>query len=192
MKTSTRFYYVCTSDDKLFNIIVTWKDEKILKSEYFLLYFMGSSGYLRWCDYYYIGFCCVMIVKLFFIFKVVKDINLLKKEHLDNLIKIVLKCFHMKKLFFLFYSYIYRFTELQFLNARRAAVSAASALAPPTAPPSITSQATSLHGSAHPPEFHPAYRLGSYMDHLYSLQHAAAATSPSASLHGTLSIKLTL
>lgn len=80
----------------------------------------------------------------------------------------------------------YSFTELQFLNARRAAaVSAASALAPPTAaPPSITSQATSLHGASHPPEFHPAYRLGSYMDHLYSLQHAAAATSPSASLHG--------
>lgn len=32
------FIMWCTSDDKLFNIIVTWKDEKILKSEYFLLY----------------------------------------------------------------------------------------------------------------------------------------------------------
>lgn len=81
---------------------------------------------------------------------------------------------------------LYRFSELQFLNARRAAVAAsvASGLPNPSAPPNITSQA-SLHGAGpHPPEFHPAYRLGSYMDHLYSLQHAAAAaTSPSASLH---------
>lgn len=66
------------------------------------------------------------------------------------------------------------FTELQFLNAaasRRAAVAAAGL--PPGGPQNGVSAPTPQR-----PEYHPAYRIPSYMD-LYSLHNA---TSPQ--LHG--------
>lgn len=76
------------------------------------------------------------------------------------------------------------FRELQFLNARSAAVAAAAAAAASAAAgmptPGHGHQQTTLP-STHPADFHPAYRIPGYMEHLYSLQHA---TSPSASIHG--------
>lgn len=69
------------------------------------------------------------------------------------------------------------FTELQFLNAaasRRAAVAAAAGL--PSGGPNQNGGVSAP--TPQRPEYHPAYRIPSYMD-LYSLQHA---TSPQ--LHG--------
>ncbi|KAJ6641765.1 Transcriptional activator cubitus interruptus, partial [Pseudolycoriella hygida] len=68
------------------------------------------------------------------------------------------------------------FSELQYFASRRAAAVAASML-----PPSTSSETTLQPPPTHQHEFHPAYRIPGYMEHLYSLQHA---TSPSASLHG--------
>lgn len=103
------------------------------------------------------------------------------------------------------------FSELQYLASRHAAAIAAVAAAAIPPPPSSsttptgatglggggTASSTSAVGSgatpvaAPPPppphqhDFHPAYRIPGYMEHLYSLQHAAATGSPGASsLHG--------
>lgn len=62
------------------------------------------------------------------------------------------------------------------MASRRAAAVAASIL-----PPSSTNETTIQPPPTHQHDFHPAYRIPGYMEHLYSLQHA---TSPSASLHG--------
>lgn len=68
------------------------------------------------------------------------------------------------------------FSELQYLASRRAAAVAASIL-----PPSTASETTLQPPPTHQHDFHPAYRIPGYMEHLYSLHNA---TSPSASLHG--------
>ena len=84
-------------------------------------------------------------------------------------------------------------SELQFLAAsRRAAAAAAGAVLPPGAPGAAGATGAAGGGVAvpppppphHPPgpDFHPAYRLNPYMEHLYSSlqQHS----SPAASIHG--------
>lgn len=84
-------------------------------------------------------------------------------------------------------------SELQFLAAsRRAAAAAAGAVLPPGAPGAAGAAGATGGGVAvpppppphHPPgpDFHPAYRLNPYMEHLYSSlqQHS----SPAASIHG--------
>lgn len=74
---------------------------------------------------------------------------------------------------------------MQFLSSaasRRAAAVAAASVLPPVLPPASTSSQNDLLGHtqpSHPSEFHPAYRISGYMEHLYSLQHAAA-TSPTS------------
>jgi hypothetical protein len=83
-------------------------------------------------------------------------------------------------------------SELQFLAAsRRAAAAAAGAVLPPGAGGAAGAAGAAGGGVAvppppphHPPgpDFHPAYRLNPYMEHLYSSlqQHS----SPAASIHG--------
>ena len=88
-------------------------------------------------------------------------------------------------------------SELQFLAAsRRAAAAAAGAVLPPGAPGATGAAGATGGGVAvpppppphHPPgpDFHPAYRLNPYMEHLYSSlqQHS----SPAASIHGQYSM----
>lgn len=106
-------------------------------------------------------------------------------------------------LFLLFFSGT-SFSELQFHIASRhaAAIAAVAAAALPPPPSSSTNpnsvslgnSASGLGGavppvvpSSHQHEFHPAYRIP-YMEHLYSLQHASAA-SASSSLHGKFIIR---
>ncbi|XP_067015349.2 transcriptional activator cubitus interruptus [Anabrus simplex] len=67
--------------------------------------------------------------------------------------------------------------DLQFLAASRRAAAAAGAVLPPGAGGGVGVGPPPHHA----PEFHPAYRLNPYMEHLYSsLQHS----SPTASIHG--------
>lgn len=94
------------------------------------------------------------------------------------------------------------FSELQYFASRHAAaIAAVAAVALPPPPSSSTSQqGTSSAGPAgsaassvcpgpppppHQHDFHPAYRIPGYMEHLYSLQHATAAPG-SAALHGNI------
>ncbi|CAD7094029.1 unnamed protein product [Hermetia illucens] len=72
----------------------------------------------------------------------------------------------------------------EFLASRRAAAVAAAATVlppppPPPPPPSAANQPPGVPPPPQPHDFHPAYRIPGYMEHLYSLQHA----SPTASLH---------
>lgn len=97
------------------------------------------------------------------------------------------------------------FSDLQYFSRRAAAIAAAAAagVALPPPPSSSTNQqgssANGVVGSTTSPagagpqppppslqhDFHPAYRIPGYMEHLYSLQHAAATGSPNSStLHG--------
>ncbi|XP_055922236.1 transcriptional activator cubitus interruptus isoform X2 [Eupeodes corollae] len=76
------------------------------------------------------------------------------------------------------------YSELQYLASRRvAAVAAATTALPPPPPPQSTSTGPGQTGLSQAPQthdFHPAYRIPGYMDHLYSLQRA----SPTPSFHG--------
>lgn len=95
-------------------------------------------------------------------------------------------------------------SELQFFASRHAAAIAAVAAAALPPPPSsatnpngvgLSSSASGLNApppipSTHQHDFHPAYRIPGYMEHLYSLQHASAASS--SSLHGKYTISYTL
>lgn len=85
---------------------------------------------------------------------------------------------------------------MQFFASRHAAAIAAVAAAALPPPPSsatnpngvgLSNSASGLNApppipSTHQHDFHPAYRIPGYMEHLYSLQHASAASS--SSLHG--------
>lgn len=81
-------------------------------------------------------------------------------------------------------------SELQFIASRHAAAIAAVAAASGAANPNGVGLSNSASGLNAPPpvppshqhDFHPAYRIPGYMEHLYSLQHASAASS--SSLHG--------
>lgn len=95
-------------------------------------------------------------------------------------------------------------SELQFFASRHAAAIAAVAAAALPPPPSsatnpngvgLSSSASGLNAPppippTHQHDFHPAYRIPGYMEHLYSLQHASAASS--SSLHGKHAIHYTL
>lgn len=100
--------------------------------------------------------------------------------------------------------FIYRIissSELQFFASRHAAAIAAVAAAALPPPPSsatnpngvgLSSSASGLNAPppvppTHQHDFHPAYRIPGYMEHLYSLQHASAASS--SSLHGKYTIQ---
>ncbi|XP_055858126.1 transcriptional activator cubitus interruptus isoform X2 [Episyrphus balteatus] len=78
---------------------------------------------------------------------------------------------------------LFYYSELQYLASRRAAaVAAATTALPPPPPPQSTSAGAGQTGLSQPPQphdFHPAYRIPGYMDHLYSLQRA----SPTPSFH---------
>lgn len=101
----------------------------------------------------------------------------------------------MNLFFFLSYRIISS-SELQFFASRHAAAIAAVAAAALPPPPSsatnpngvgLSSSASGLNAPppippTHQHDFHPAYRIPGYMEHLYSLQHASAASS--SSLHG--------
>lgn len=95
------------------------------------------------------------------------------------------------------------FSELQYFSRRAAAIAAVAAVALPPPPSSSTNQPGSTPNGtigsttpgvgpapphpSHQHDFHPAYRIPGYMEHLYSLQHAAATASPSsAALHGKI------
>lgn len=86
-------------------------------------------------------------------------------------------------------------SELFFASRHAAAIAAVAAAALPPPPSSSTNpNGVGLSNSAsalnapppvpptHQHDFHPAYRIPGYMEHLYSLQHASAASS--SSLHG--------
>lgn len=96
---------------------------------------------------------------------------------------------------FFFFHRIISSSELQFFASRHAAAIAAVAAAALPPPPSSSTNPNGLSNSAsgltapppvvpptHQHDFHPAYRIPGYMEHLYSLQHASAASS--SSLHG--------
>lgn len=79
------------------------------------------------------------------------------------------------------------FQELQYFASRRAAAVAASVSS--SATPTLSASSANQAGLPPPPpppthqhEFHPAYRIPGYMEHLYQLQHHAS--NPSVSLHG--------
>ena len=77
-------------------------------------------------------------------------------------------------------------SELQFLAASRRAVAAAAGAVLPPGPAGASGGGVAVPPPPphHPPgpDFHPAYRLNPYMEHLYSSlqQHS----SPAASIHG--------
>lgn len=73
------------------------------------------------------------------------------------------------------------FNNLQFLTS--ASRRAAAAVAASTNMPPQTSNASNVHAPTPslPPEFHPAYRIPGYMEHLYSLQHG---NNPSSTMPG--------
>lgn len=103
-----------------------------------------------------------------------------------------IKCIKFR--FVLFCCRMISSSELQFFASRHAAAIAAvaaAALPPPpssaTNPNGLSSTASGLNApppvpTTHQHDFHPAYRIPGYMEHLYSLQHASAASS--SSLHG--------
>lgn len=66
------------------------------------------------------------------------------------------------------------FSEIQLLNARRAALASVLPLSPENSQNNVPTP-------PHPADFHPAYRIPGYMELLYSLHNA---TSPPSSLHG--------
>lgn len=75
------------------------------------------------------------------------------------------------------------FNNMEFLTTASRRAAAAAAVAAASSIQTTTSNSPNIHipTPSLPPEFHPAYRIPSYIDHIYSLQHSSSSPS---SVHG--------